>query len=426
MPRYKFRWENLPVDLQQAIIETSGVDTLDQVRQKWGARPGEPFVRSELHLLIRTWLANDDAARRSVVAKLRDRQLGKFKSRPRSVGGELEYVETCNNSKALRAVLLDEFRMLGEHTPGGAADTGGTATPAYRGWRLISTTGEPPPFAPHRHQVDAWSALDSARPIKGGLLVLPTGAGKTVTSVRWLLENVLSNSQPRAVLWIAHRAELLEQAASAFAEHAAIADRDEPLGIRCISSAHGNRAHTLLQKADVVCASIAALQREPEIVAEFFVRNPDAFIVIDEAHHAAAKSYQALITSARKSGKVEILGLTATPTRTIEGELGLLRAAFPAGILFSVETESLIAAGILARPICESVPTGLDFEAKFTRSEAAFAKKFGELSPATLERIASQTSRNALIANRYEQFSDEYGQTLIFAASVAHCEPPWV
>lgn len=47
-----------------------------------------------------------------------------------------------------------------------------------------------------------------------GLLVLPTGAGKTPVAVRWLLGDVVNHGSK--VLWVAHRHELLNQAAETF------------------------------------------------------------------------------------------------------------------------------------------------------------------------------------------------------------------
>ena len=47
-----------------------------------------------------------------------------------------------------------------------------------------------------------------------GLLVLPTGGGKTLTAARWIAENILDKGIK--VLWLAHRHELLDQAKKTF------------------------------------------------------------------------------------------------------------------------------------------------------------------------------------------------------------------
>lgn len=73
-----------------------------------------------------------------------------------------------------------------------------------------------PPF---EHQKDAFEKLSQLFTFeneehKSGILVLPTGAGKTFTSVRWICRNVLSKNVK--VLWLAHTGHLLEQAYDTF------------------------------------------------------------------------------------------------------------------------------------------------------------------------------------------------------------------
>ena len=70
---------------------------------------------------------------------------------------------------------------------------------------------------PYEHQTDAmkaWNALEKKKESYSGLIVLPTGAGKTYTAATWLLKNALDKK--KKILWIAHRQFLLDQAADAF------------------------------------------------------------------------------------------------------------------------------------------------------------------------------------------------------------------
>lgn len=68
---------------------------------------------------------------------------------------------------------------------------------------------------PFQHQIEAFAALSktfnftSEKP-GSGILVLPTGAGKTFTAVRWLSKNVISKNIK--ILWLAPSFYLLEQA----------------------------------------------------------------------------------------------------------------------------------------------------------------------------------------------------------------------
>ncbi|MDE7120705.1 MAG: DEAD/DEAH box helicase family protein, partial [Oscillospiraceae bacterium] len=65
----------------------------------------------------------------------------------------------------------------------------------------------------YEHQVEAEQALTiiNQKHDFRTLLVLPTGGGKTLTAVHWLLRNGVD--QGKKILWIAHRHLLLEQAA---------------------------------------------------------------------------------------------------------------------------------------------------------------------------------------------------------------------
>ena len=75
-----------------------------------------------------------------------------------------------------------------------------------------------PARTPYPFQRKAFEALDR---LKSGnprgyasMLVLPTGAGKTYTAAHWIIRNYIDGNVK--VLWIAHRSELLRQAAEAF------------------------------------------------------------------------------------------------------------------------------------------------------------------------------------------------------------------
>ena len=57
----------------------------------------------------------------------------------------------------------------------------------------------------YNHQVEAMQELNVINRKKdfSAILVLPTGAGKSLTSVYWLLKNAINSH--KKVLWIAHR-----------------------------------------------------------------------------------------------------------------------------------------------------------------------------------------------------------------------------
>lgn len=76
---------------------------------------------------------------------------------------------------------------------------------------------------PFEHQLDAFERMSSTfefngKPGKGALLVLPTGAGKTFTAVKWLCDNVIRRNIK--ILWLAHSFYLLDQACKEFCTYA--------------------------------------------------------------------------------------------------------------------------------------------------------------------------------------------------------------
>lgn len=109
----------------------------------------------------------------------------------------------------------------------------------------------------------------------------------------------LRRSLPRArLLFVAHRDEILEQSRATFA----LALRDAGFGERWVG---GERP----ERYEHVFASIQSLN-----AAGMEHLAPDHFdvVVVDEFHHAAAPSYQALLQHVAPR---ELLGLTATPER---------------------------------------------------------------------------------------------------------------
>jgi ATP-dependent helicase IRC3 len=143
--------------------------------------------------------------------------------------------------------------------------------------------------------------------IEGGgrraLLAWSTGLGKTILFAHWIMR------RGGRALVIAHRDELIQQAAQKIAlvdEHAAIgivkAEVNEP-------------------DMPIVVASIQTLARSPERLAQVLAGGLDT-VVIDEAHHSMAESYQRVMKMLACATLAPILGVTATPSRGDHKALG--------------------------------------------------------------------------------------------------------
>lgn len=135
------------------------------------------------------------------------------------------------------------------------------------------------------------------------LVVKPTGTGKTVlfaALVARVAQGVRSRGgAPGRSLVLAHREELVRQAKEKI---------ETSTGLECGVEMADERANRL-QPPPCVVASVQSMQRE-----RLRSYAPDHFdlVVVDEAHHATAKSYRTILDH---FGGARVLGVTATPDR---------------------------------------------------------------------------------------------------------------
>ncbi len=277
----------------------------------------------------------------------------------------------------------------------------------------------------YQYQAQAIQALDrkNATPFEG-LLVLPTGGGKTLTAVRWLLRNFIGRH--KKVLWIAHRHELLNQAFFTIKDNAYLnlAGNRERFRYRIISgSPEHDRPVNIQADDDIIIASKDSLNRGINYLIDRWLGHTDELLlVVDEAHHATARTYRNLIQALKQnlsSGRTfKMLGLTATPFRTAEDERGLLRGIFPDDIIFKEDLRTLIARGILAEPVFEEVATRLDVSRRLTDQQIRAVQASDKLPENIAEEIAQNSERNHLIVDHYVNNRERYKQLLVFAINI--------
>ncbi|MBO7597823.1 MAG: DEAD/DEAH box helicase family protein [Bacteroidales bacterium] len=257
-----------------------------------------------------------------------------------------------------------------------------------------------------------------------GLLVLPTGGGKTMTAARWISENILDKGIK--VLWLAHRHELLEQAKKTFTVYLAYKDifkNKKELNWRLVSGIH-DMAVNIKPDDDIIFASKDSVSSEKSfgyLKNHFLKGQEEIFLVIDEAHHAPAKTYRTLIANIENNiPKFRMLGLTATPFRTANHELGYLAKLFPDDMVYNIDLKSLITLGILAEPKFEEIETGQDFKKDLDEEQIRKINEGFELESIGFDvakKIADNNERNNLIVNRYVENKEKYGKTIVFAVN---------
>lgn len=286
---------------------------------------------------------------------------------------------------------------------------------------------------PYPHQEEAFYNLQkeiikSNKNPFAGLLVLPTGGGKTLTAAHWISKNILDKN--KKVLWVAHRHELLEQAQKTFAEKLAFKDifaNKQSFNYRILSGIHDKPVH-IKQTDDIIISSKDSLNAGFDHLYKNWIKNntDEIFLVVDEAHHATAKTYRKLISNLKeKVSQFRMLGLTATPFRTAEDEQGLLKKVFPDDIIYKIDLRTLIRLGILSEPHFEEVTTGQNIIEQFDLTEEQINElnsKFGDFNTILGENIshsiATNKERNLTIVNRYITQKSKYKQTIVFALNV--------
>lgn len=273
-------------------------------------------------------------------------------------------------------------------------------------------------------QEDAVRALDkyyTAENGKSGLLVMPTGGGKTRTSIYFLLKHLVSKGYQ--VLWLAHRSMLLEQTSTTFYRLCPLVNSDkkrmDELMMVCISGDHCSASG--LQKDDnIIVGSIASLCRKTEYLQ--YILGEKVIVVVDEAHHTIAPSYRNTIEAVRRiRPNAKLLGLTATPVRLQDKATKSLMKLFDNKIIYSVPMSDLIAKKILADPKYIPIETNVDIEAIIDVDEKAFIRKWGEMPQSLMNKVAKTNERNDVIVKEYIDHQKEYGKTLIFALNAIHC-----
>lgn len=273
----------------------------------------------------------------------------------------------------------------------------------------------------YEHQVDAVKNLDAMNRKESfrTLLVLPTGGGKTLTAVYWLLKNAVDKG--KKILWLAHRHLLLEQAADAFARNAYTDDmvNRTVFNYRIISGMHDKPIH--IKKDDnVIIASKDSIVRSLNKLDDWLI-GEDIYLVIDEAHHAVAKSYKKIIQyAADKTKSMKLLGLTATPFRTSDDEQGALKQIFTDDIVYKTDLEALIKKGILATPVFDEYKTDIQFTEHLGIKALKNIENLDIIPEDIAEDIANNKERNRIIVDKYMNNYEKYGPTIVFALNINH------
>lgn len=215
---------------------------------------------------------------------------------------------------------------------------------------------------------DKWSAGT-----KRTLLVLPTGTGKTIVFASVTEECVRRGER---ILILAHRGELLEQAADKILQST---------GLRCaVEKAEQTCKGTWYR---VVVGSVQTLMRERRL----FGFAPDYFktIVVDEAHHCISDSYQKVL---QYFSDAKVLGVTATPDRGDMKDLG----TYFENIAYEYTLPKAIREGYLSPIKALTIPLKIDISGVGIQTGDFKAGELGTALDPYLEQIACEMEKHCV------------------------------
>ncbi len=245
---------------------------------------------------------------------------------------------------------------------------------------------------PHEIQRQALELLSATRRDghDRGLVVLATGLGKTYLSAF----DFQAMGGKRA-LFVAHREEILGQARDAWAR----IFPDKTIGTL------GGGRHD--RDVDLLFASVQTLARDKHLAG--FEPNHFEYVVVDEFHHASARTYRAVMTHFQPRF---MLGLTATPDRLDGASLLELcddNLVYRKDLLHGVIRKLLVPFRYFG------VKDAIDFEPIPWRS--------GRFDPQALDNALTAAARDEQVLREYrEHASDMPRRTLAFCCSTRHAD----
>jgi superfamily II DNA or RNA helicase len=262
------------------------------------------------------------------------------------------------------------------------------------GWKktifnVVETFPKEAFIQPTGAQIDALYYLDQARKegAEKGLVVAATGVGKTYLSA-------FDSRNFSRVLFIAHKQEIIEQAAKSY-HHIRPGDS---LGF---FSGKEKVVNTLL-----VFATIQTIGQRKYLSPDFFPPDYFDYIVVDEFHHAAAPSYQNIFSYFKPRF---LLGLTATPYRMDNSDIFVL---CDDNVIYEITLKDSINRGLLVPFHYYAIYDETDY--------ASVPVKNGKYDQPLLEQLLSTGKRPDLILSKYHQFGGR--KTLAFCAGIRHAE----
>ncbi|OOM78318.1 UvrABC system protein B [Clostridium puniceum] len=245
-------------------------------------------------------------------------------------------------------------------------------------------------FEPKGAQIEALYELENSREegFDKGLVVAATGVGKTYLAA-------FDSMKAERVLFVAHREEIIKQAARSFKN----VRKSEDVGFFYNSTKDNDKA--------MIFALVQTLGKEEYLKEEYFKRDYFDYIVIDEFHHAVSNNYRKIIDYFTPRF---LLGLTATPERLDSKDVFSL---CDYNIVYEIRLSDAINKGYLLPFRYYGI-----YDQMVDYENIEF--KNGKYNDRELEEALMLDKRGELILKHYEKYNS--GRALGFCSSKKHAE----
>lgn len=275
------------------------------------------------------------------------------------------------------------------------------------------------------------------------LIHMPTGTGKTKTTMHILAHYLNFIRQDGYIIWVAHTKELLGQAMETFKNvwgHIGL----KKIGIE---KSWGIGEHSI--SSGIVFVTIQALQAMKKNDKTLYSQlcEKTSLMVYDECHKIGAKETNKVIQDFSKSSednKKDFIGLTATPGRTTDDSLEnrMFNEFFDRKIGIDIRLVDRISLGqnyarnknytgdvigyfqerkILSKLIKEPLEYEIDDEL-IEKIKREFNSNREDYSTELINQIATNKSRNIVILNRLKELNSQLKPTIVFACSLDHAK----
>ncbi|MBK9096882.1 MAG: DEAD/DEAH box helicase [bacterium] len=236
-------------------------------------------------------------------------------------------------------------------------------------------------------QTDSLTRLQEARTLKqsSGVIVLPTGTGKTRVAA---IDS--KNCKAKNILYVAHTHEILQNAYKEFSH--VFGSNNVSYNVSRISDTTSVKVH--LETIQTISRNIPRIKS-----------NDYDYVIIDEFHHAAARSYRNLIDNISPNF---LLGLTATPFR---GDRQDVIDLCNGNIIVEYELRTGIDSGILSP---------FHYYGLFDNVDYTNVRQFNYgYSIKDLDKTLIIESRDNSILSKWKEYAEGF-PTLAFCCSVNH------